>query len=143
VAIVEGIEPVSGLISAEQTFAMFAKLSKDIRKLVLTMNDNGIDVDEWESCQSFPQSVYQLKPAFDCPIVVDFVLCSFPVTSTAVQLQLGTRYIPINNLASGMFIADLRMQLEYEDPRIMTVTPAGIGHFEIMGHCAQRVQDRP
>jgi hypothetical protein len=136
------IEPASGLISAEQTFAMFAKLSKDIRTLVRTMNDNGIDVDEWES-STVAQAVYQLKPAFQCPIVVDFVLCCFPAASTGVELQLGTRFIPLGGLTAGVFAADLRMQLEYEDPRIMTVTPAGVGHFEIMGHCAQRVQDRP
>lgn len=122
---------------------MFAKMSKDIRTLVRTMNDAGIDVDEYQSCPT-PQSVYTLKPAFECPIVVDYILAVFPTTSTGVQINLGpNRQINVSNIAAGVFEVDVRMQLEFEDVRQMVLTPAGVGHFEIMGHCAQRVQDRP
>jgi hypothetical protein len=138
------LEEAFPLITDEKlVFAMLAKLSSDIRKLIIVSNEGGIDVDEWLSSQSVPQSVYTLKPVFEAPVVVDFILAVFPVGSTSVLIQLGTRFIPVQNIAAGIFAVDLRMQLEYEDIRQMTITPAGVGHFEIMGHPAQRVQDRP
>src|SRR5262245_44243067 len=118
-------EVVETVINFEHVFAMFAKLSNDIRDLSNTMLNQQIDVDEYLSLTT-PGTVLKLYPNFRSPIVVDNILAVFPTTTTSGTIQLGNnRTIPITNLAAGFFAADLRMQLEYEDIRQLTIAPAG------------------
>jgi hypothetical protein len=134
---------ITPITDAEKTFAMLAKLSNNIKDLIGAIANDEIDVDEWLSIYGAPGTLFTLKPNFVSPIVVDYILAVFPTTSTSVVITLGTRVITVSDIAAGVFTADLRMQLEMEDPRIMQIAPAGLGHFEIMGHVANRKQDWP
>lgn len=129
------------VLNIEHVFAMFAKLSNDIRDLVDLQANSQIDVDEYLSLTT-PGTIVKLTPNFRTPIVVDFLFATFPTATTSATIQLGNnRTIPITNLAAGFFAVDLRMQLEYEDIRQLTIAPAGLAHFELMGHVATRRQD--
>ena len=126
----------------EKVFGMIAHLSGNIDRLVNALSYDQQDVDEYKSLVS-PGTLLTLAPAFRTPIVVDFILAVFPTTTTSAVIQLGPeRTITIGNLAAGVFAVDTRIQLEYEDMRSLTIAPAGIAHFEIMGHTAQRIADR-
>ncbi len=135
-------EVVDTFVNIDHVFAMMAKLSNDVRALTQTMSNNQTDVDEYLSLTT-PGTVLTLYPNFRTPIVVDQIMAVFPTNSTSAVIQLGNnRTINISNLAAGVFSMDLRMQLEYEDIRRLTIAPAGLAHFEIMGHLAPRKADK-
>lgn len=136
------IHPVEDITEIEKVFGMMGHLSGQMSRLISAMSYDNQDVDEYKSLVS-PGTQLILAPNFRTPIVVDFILAVFPTTTTSAVIQLGPeRVITIGNLAAGVFAVDTRIQLEAEDQRILTIAPAGVAHFEIMGHTAKRQADR-
>lgn len=138
------IDQETGVIGdTEKIFAFLAHLTKMSHDIHSHIAENIIDIDEFLSSPT-PMSVYKLQPTTRLPIIVEFIMAVFPTASTSVSIQLGPeRTIPVANIAAGIFAVDTRMQLEPEDVRQMIITPAGVGHFEIMGRATKRVIDRP
>jgi hypothetical protein len=130
---------------AEKTFALLAHLTSELHDMKLFLSKDTLDVDEWSlpgTLTPVAQTVYNTQRQYYKPIVIDFILAIFPTASTAVTLQLGPRIIPIQNLTAGQFTADVKIQLEWDDVRQLTVTPGGLAYLEIMGHCDAREIDR-
>jgi hypothetical protein len=130
---------------AEKTFAFLAHLSSELHDLKIALAKDTLDVDEWSlpgTTTPVPQTIYNTQKQYYKPIVVDYILAVFPIATTAATLQLGPRIIPISNLASGVFIADVKLQLEWDDIRQLTIAPGGLAYLEIMGHCDAREIDR-
>jgi hypothetical protein len=134
-----------GLVSeSEKSMAFFAYLTKMSHDILAHVKKDVTDVDAIApNSATVAQSVFKIQPQYIVPIVVEFILATFPSTSTSVTIQLGTRIIPVTNLNAGFWNPQLRMQLEPADLVQMTVVPAGVGHFEIMGRTVERVIDRP
>jgi hypothetical protein len=127
----------------DQALALWVKMYQDIRDLKQQATKDVVDIDEWTTYAPGGQAIYRPQKVWQQPIVVDYILAIFPTASTSVIITLGERQIPIQNIAAGIFTADVRIQLEPEDDRLMTIAPAGVGFFEIMGHGVQRMVDRP
>lgn len=134
--------PLHAIGDIERVFGMLAHLSGQISRLVESLAYTQQDVDEAKSLVS-PGTQLVLAPAFRTPIIVEHILAVFPTTTTSAIIKLGPeRTITIGNLAAGVFAVDGRYQLEYEDERSLTIAPAGVAHFEVMGHTVQRIADR-
>jgi len=130
---------------ADKTFAFLAHLTSELHDLKMFLSKDTLDVDEWSlpgTLTPVAQTVYNTQKQYYKPIVVDYILAVFPVATTSATLQLGPRLIPISNLASGVFIADVKLQLEWDDARQLTIAPGGLAYLEIMGHCDAREIDR-
>jgi hypothetical protein len=128
----------------EKTLALFAHLSQQQHEILGLLAPGDVDVDEWsQPGNPVSQTIYNTVPNFYQPIVVEHIFATWPITSTAVTLQLGDRIIPILNLTAGLIAVDVRMQLEWDDIRRLTIAPAGLAFLEVMGHMDNKKVDRP
>jgi hypothetical protein len=126
----------------EKTFAMFSHISGKLHEIDLKLANADLDVDEWTLPGGPLQTVYNVQRNYYQPIVVEYILATFPVASTSVTIQLGNRIIPVNNVAAGIFQADVKQQLEWDDIRSLTIAPATPnGYLEVMGHVSRKERD--
>lgn len=138
-----GVRMAEMVSDFEKALAMFAKISNDLHDIDAKLSNDVLDVDEFTTSGIAVQTTFRPQKNYYLPIVVEYILAVFPVASTSVTIQMGPRIIPVANIAAGVFVADTRMQLEKDDDRVMTIAPAGIGFFEVMGRATKQVMDRP
>jgi hypothetical protein len=137
----EKVGILEGVSDAEKTFALLAKVLKDTHDIHQHVHANVLDVDEF-TVGTAPSTIWRPQRNYYKPIVIDYILAVYPITSTSVILTLGDRQIVISDPANGVFAIDCKMQLAYDDDRYMTLAPAGIGYLEIMGHVDEMQRDR-
>lgn len=124
------------LTETEQFLGYMHFIMKDVRAIRRDIQRNQIDIDQYDWIQNSTQLKLAHKST-RTPIICTYVLATYPTTSTAVSLQVGSRTIPLNPTA-GYFNAQLAMQIEYEDDIILNIAPAGAAYLEIMGYSDKR-----
>jgi hypothetical protein len=133
-------ELAEAVTDAEKTFALLVRVLSEMHDIKTKLASDVVTVDEWSTPNS-NGTVFNTNKAFYQPIEVEYILATWPVGSTSVTLQLGDRIIPLQPTA-GVFVADVKIQLEWDDVRSLTIAPAGNGYLEIMGHMVEKVFDR-
>ena len=131
------------LTEDEKHFAHYKAMLGELKELKRNIVNRTRVVEEWAGSQSGDDitvptgSIGRLvvRPAFHADAVITSVVATFPTASTSVSLQLGDRIFPIAPAAGYINWTALRIQLDYNDDRVLNINPAGACMLSLYGYC--------
>ena len=132
------------LTEDEKHFVYYHQLLGELKEFRRNLANKSRIVEEWDSeprgdtlaYSPVGATVTTLTPpkAYHSDIVVESISAGWPTASTSVTLTLGNRVFTFPPGLGFVNLVDLKIQLEFEDDRILRVAPAGACFVLLCGY---------
>lgn len=132
------------LTEDEKHFAYYHQLLGELKEFRRNLANKSRIVEEWDSeprgdtlaYSPVAATVTTLTPlkAYHSDVVIESITAGYPTASSSVTLTLGNRVLTLPATAGIVNLVDLKIQLEYEDDRILRVAPAGACFLILSGY---------